>query len=102
MAQIIDMPWDWPVEVNYLEAKAFCNWLAQKTGKRLRLPTEDEWYRLRDMHNIPDQPYWEKAPGNINLEHWASCPVNRFGSASFRHRRERMAVDEPRSRASAF
>jgi formylglycine-generating enzyme required for sulfatase activity len=29
MAQIIDMPWDWPVEVNYLEAKAFCNWLAQ-------------------------------------------------------------------------
>ena len=23
MAQIIDMPWDWPVEVNYLEAKAF-------------------------------------------------------------------------------
>ncbi len=84
MAQIIDMPWDWPVEVNYLEAKAFCNWLAQKTGKRLRLPTEDEWYRLRDVHNIPDQPYWEKAPGNINLEHWASsCPVNRFGFGEF-------------------
>jgi 5-histidylcysteine sulfoxide synthase/putative 4-mercaptohistidine N1-methyltranferase len=84
MAQIIDMPWNWPVEVNYLEAKAFCNWLAQKTGKTLRLPTEDEWYRLRDLHNIPDQPYWEKAPGNINLEHWASsCPVNRFRFGEF-------------------
>jgi 5-histidylcysteine sulfoxide synthase/putative 4-mercaptohistidine N1-methyltranferase len=84
MARIIDMPWDWPVEVNYLEAKAFCNWFSRKTGKTLRLPTEDEWYRLRDLHNIPDQPYWEKAPGNINLEHWASsCPVNRFRFGEF-------------------
>ena len=84
MAQIIDMPWDWPVEVNYLEAKAFCNWLAGKTGKPLRLPTEAEWYRLRDLHDIPDQPYWQKAPGNINLEHWASsCPVDRFAFGEF-------------------
>ena len=84
MAQVIDMPWDWPVEVNYLEAKAFCNWLARKTGKPLRLPTEAEWYRLRDLHGIPDQPAWQKAPGNINLEHWASpCPVNRFAFGEF-------------------
>ncbi len=84
MAQIIDMPWDWPVEVNYLEAKAFCNWLAGKTGKPLRLPTEAEWYRLRDLHEIPDQPYWQKAPGNINLQGWASpCPVNCFSCGEF-------------------
>ena len=84
MAQIIDMPWDWPVEVNYLEAKAFCNWLARKTGEPVRLPTEDEWYRLRDLHDIPDQPYWQEAPGNINLEHWASpCPVTRFRFGEF-------------------
>jgi putative 4-mercaptohistidine N1-methyltranferase len=84
MAQVIEMPWDWPVEVNYLEAKAFCAWLAEKTGKYLRLPTEDQWYRLRDVHQIPDQPYWDKAPGNINLEHWASsCPVNIFKFGEF-------------------
>jgi 5-histidylcysteine sulfoxide synthase/putative 4-mercaptohistidine N1-methyltranferase len=84
MAEIIDMPWDWPVEVNYLEAKAFCNWLARKTGKPLRLPTEAEWHRLRDLHEIPDQPYWQQAPGNINLERWASsCPVNRFSFGEF-------------------
>ncbi len=84
MAQIIDMPWDWPVEVNYLEAKAFCNWLGKKTGKPLRLPTEDEWYLLHDLHDIPDQPYWDRAPGNINLEHWASsCPVTRFRFGEF-------------------
>jgi putative 4-mercaptohistidine N1-methyltranferase len=67
------------VEVNYLEAKAFCNWKSAQTGKPVRLPTEEEWYRMRDVSDIPDQPYWNKAPGNINLEHYASsCPVNEF------------------------
>lgn len=80
----IDMPWNWPVEVNGLEAKAFCNWLAERTGKPIRLPTEAEWYRLHDQQAIPDQPYWPKAPGNINLEHWASpCPVDRFPFGEF-------------------
>lgn len=84
MTRIIDMPWNWPVEVNYLEAKAFCNWKTEQTGKPIRLPTEDEWYRLHDLHEIPDQPYWEKAPGNINLEHWASsCPVDTFQFGEF-------------------
>ena len=84
MTREIAMPWDWPVEVNYLEAKAFCNWKAQESDLPIRLPTEDEWYRLHDLHEIPDQPYWEKAPGNINLEYWASsCPVTRFAFGDF-------------------
>jgi 5-histidylcysteine sulfoxide synthase/putative 4-mercaptohistidine N1-methyltranferase len=84
MAREIAMPWDWPVEVNYLEAKAFCNWQAKMTGQPIRLPTEDEWYCLRDSLDLPDQPNWEKAPGNINLEYWASpCPVNRFRQGEF-------------------
>jgi len=84
MNQIINMPWSWPVEVNYLEAKAFCGWLGKKTGQEIRLPTEDEWYHLRDTHDIPDQPYWKKAPGNINLEYWASpCPVTQFPIGEF-------------------
>jgi 5-histidylcysteine sulfoxide synthase/putative 4-mercaptohistidine N1-methyltranferase len=84
MAQVIDMPWNWPVEVNYLEAKAFCNWLARRSGEPIRLPTEAEWYRLHDLHQIPDQPDWSQAPGNINLEHWASsCPVDRFRFGEF-------------------
>jgi 5-histidylcysteine sulfoxide synthase/putative 4-mercaptohistidine N1-methyltranferase len=79
MLEIIDMPWSWPAEVNYLEAKAFCNWKGAQTGKPVRLPTEEEWYRMRDISDIPDQPYWSNAPGNINLEHYASsCPVNEF------------------------
>lgn len=84
MASEIDMPWNWPVEVNCLEAQAFCSWKSARTGRPLRLPGEEEWHRLRDVCNIPDQPYWEKAPGNINLEHWSSsCPVDRFKSGEF-------------------
>jgi len=84
MASEIPMPWNWPVEVNYLEAKAFCNWKAEQSGLPIRLPTEEEWFRLHELHAIPDQPEWDKAPGNINLEWWASpCPVNRFAFGEF-------------------
>ncbi|MBU5611882.1 5-histidylcysteine sulfoxide synthase [Geomonas azotofigens] len=79
MVEVIDLPWNWPVEVNYLEAKAFCNWLADRTGKRIRLPSEDEWYRIYDLAGVRDPQEWRDAPGNINLAYWASsCPVDRF------------------------
>lgn len=84
MACEVPLPWNWPVEVNYLEAKAFCNWLAAKTGKPIRLPSEEEWMLLRDSVLDTDQPYWDRAPGNINLEWWASsCPVDRFSQGGF-------------------
>jgi len=77
MLEEIDMPWDWPVDLTYLESKAFCEWKSVKTGKSLRLPTEAEWLRLRENVNT-DQPFWKNAPGNINLEYdMSSCPVNR-------------------------
>lgn len=79
MLHEIAMPWSWPVDVNYLEAKAFCNWLAARTGKPIRLPTEAEWYRLYDLSIPQDAPDWDQAPGNIQLEHYASAvPVDRF------------------------
>ena len=78
------MPWSWPVVVNQLEAKAFCNWKSAATEKTIRLPSEDEWYALRRLGErsagaAVDQPDWAVAPGNINLEHFASeCPVDKF------------------------
>jgi len=84
LAEEIGMPWNWPVEVNQLEAKAFCNWLGARRGEKIRLPGEDEWRLLRERNLDTDQPWWEKAPGNINLEHWASsCPVDRFRQGEF-------------------
>jgi len=84
VAEEIPMPWNWPVEVNCLEAKAFCNWKSRQTGKILRLPTEAEWLRLAEYCKVPDVLEWETAPGNINLEHFASpCPVDSFPVGEF-------------------
>jgi 5-histidylcysteine sulfoxide synthase/putative 4-mercaptohistidine N1-methyltranferase len=84
MLELIDMPWNWPVEVNQLEAKAFTRWKSKKEGKSFRLPTEEEWHLLRDMHSVPEPPYWDKAPGNINLEVAASSvPVDTFRFTDF-------------------
>lgn len=78
LASVIPLPLNWPAEVNYLEAKAFCNWKSEQTDQHIRLPTEPEWYRLREELS-EDIVQWEKSPGNINLESFASsCPVNSF------------------------
>ena len=77
MLEVIDMPWAWPAEINYLESKAFCNWKSAQTKTHVRMPTEAEWHQIRNMIDT-DQPYWDTAPGNINLEHELSpCPVDR-------------------------
>jgi len=78
MTAILPMPWNWPVDVNQLEAKAFCNWKSEQTGKKIRLPSEAEWQCLRQQ--LPtDLPDWDMAPGNINLEYWCSAaPVDMF------------------------
>ncbi len=84
VAEEIPMPWNWPVEVNYLEAKAYANWKTKQTGKTYRLPTEAEWYRLFEVAGLKDVMDWEKAPGNINLEYFTSpCPVDKFKQGDF-------------------
>ncbi len=84
MAEEIPLPDDWPVEVNFLEAKAFCNWKSEVTGSPFRLPTEAEWYRMLDVSGIPDMTDWEEEPGNINLAVCCSpCPVTDFITAGF-------------------
>ena len=43
MFDVVNLPMDWPVEVNYHEAKAFCSW----RGPDFRLPTEAEHHVMR-------------------------------------------------------
>src|SRR5690606_19600203 len=83
MLEEVPMPWDWPVEVNYHEAKAFCQWKSQQLGKNIRLPTEDEWYRLYAVSDLdPDLPSPEQA--NIELKYGtSSCPVDHFKQGDF-------------------
>ena len=83
MTEEVPMPWDWPVEVNQLEAAAFCRWKAEQTGKSIQLPAESEWMLLREQL-AGDHPDWQQEPGNINLAYWASsCPVDHFRHGDF-------------------
>ncbi|WP_319381266.1 5-histidylcysteine sulfoxide synthase [Thiomicrorhabdus sp.] len=80
MAEEIPMPWNWPVEVNSLEAEAFCHWKAQKTGRPIRLPSEDEYLRLREHSQVLDH----QSKANINLQQYASStPVDQFRTGDF-------------------
>ena len=78
------MPWNWPAEVNNLEARAFCKWRTEKTGKYTRLPTEDEYLSIRRYYP-KEQPDWEyQSAGNINMEFWMSPnPVDMFKTGDF-------------------
>lgn len=79
MLEEIAMPWDWPVEVNYHEARAFCSWKKALTGQPVRLPTEDEWHRIYHQAGITEIPRDIPATANIHLDHYASpCPVDAF------------------------
>jgi putative 4-mercaptohistidine N1-methyltranferase len=83
MTEAVPMRWDWPVEVNALEAAAFCRWKSDALGQPVQLPSEAEWACLRARVS-EDQPSWRRAPGNCNLEYWASsCPVDRFAQGEF-------------------
>lgn len=79
----IPLPMNWPVEVNYLEAKAFCQWKSKRDSAFIRLPTEAEWMLLRNRIS-GDITDWQHVPGNINLAYGASsCPVDQFEQAGF-------------------
>ncbi|MDO6444577.1 5-histidylcysteine sulfoxide synthase [Colwellia sp. 1_MG-2023] len=76
----IPLPLNWPVEVNHLEASAFCQWKSKQTQGYIRLPTEAQWYCLREQV----APSIVGSPSNINLAHYASsCPIDRFEHQEF-------------------
>nr|CCC89865.1 conserved hypothetical protein [Trypanosoma congolense IL3000] len=82
--ELVDLPWNWPCEINNLEARAFCNFKGEETGKRIRMLTEAEWLLLWDRYVGKDQTVWDVAPGNLNLEHFhSSCPVDKFSHGPF-------------------
>lgn len=77
----IPLPLDWPVEVNCLEAEAFCRWKSEQTGTTLQLPTEDEYLRLRATCYADKE---QTTPAAIDLQSYASCvPVSMFRHGDF-------------------
>ena len=60
----IPLQWSWPVEVNNLEAEAFCNWKSAVTGKHVRMISHEEQFFLREKT--------EENTSNTNLNNYCS------------------------------
>lgn len=71
--EIVEMPWNWPADVNYHEAKAYAAWKAEKDGATTpyRMLTEAEHHRLRDPRS---GRYGESA--NHHLAYSSASPVD--------------------------
>ncbi len=79
LSKIIDMPQDWPVDVNALEAQAFCRYKSQKDKLSYALPSEAEYELVYQHSNLKDVPELHESRANINFYHYASsCPVDEF------------------------
>lgn len=78
LAQEMPLPLNWPVEVNALEAQAFCRWKSAQKKRTYRLPTEAEWnVMVRECGITAD--LFDDSNANLNLAHYASSvPVDTF------------------------
>lgn len=80
---VIEMPMDWPVVVNYHEMEAFCQW----KGPQFRAPTEAEHHRMRG-DSFPsldvrcDPAFNPNYSANMMLKYGSPSPVNMFPPSS--------------------
>lgn len=68
---VVPMPWDWPVAVNFHEAAAFAKWKSLQTpGKVLRVMTELEHKAIRDhaVRSDTEQEQKRMYPGEDHIE----------------------------------
>ena len=104
--EVIPMQWDWPVDVNYYEAKAYCRWKMEKdepnSAQPYRLLTEAEHHLLRpEEHNLDaarQDPASDKVMvtsgeqfphgptgANLNLAYSSQNPVGTYPSSKYGH-----------------
>ena len=73
--ELIEMPMNWPVIVNYHEAKAYCAWQSENDRAAYRLVTEAEHHRLRES-------LASNGEANLHLRYGSEGPVDQhvFGN----------------------
>jgi len=74
---IVPLPLNYPVDINFYEAEAFCKYKSEKLGYEVRLPSEDEYYRLYDFVKA-----YEKE-ANIALKYFNQTPVDKYKMEDF-------------------
>ncbi|WP_320034190.1 5-histidylcysteine sulfoxide synthase [Halarcobacter sp.] len=75
--RIIPLPLNYPVDINVYEAEAFCKYKSEKLGFEVRLPSEDEYYRLNDYVNA------QECEANIGLKYFNQTPVDKYKMGDF-------------------
>jgi len=68
------MPYSWPVDVNALEAKAFCKYKSIKENKNYYLPSEVQYKAIYEFAKVDE--VLDSMTSNNNLNLYSSCPVN--------------------------
>jgi formylglycine-generating enzyme required for sulfatase activity len=69
------------INVNWKDAKAYCEWLARETGKPYRLPTEPEWEYACRAGTITRYAFGDsisKAKARYGLLAWSTVEVGRY------------------------
>ncbi len=75
----INLPLSWAVEVNALEAMAFCRWKSSKEVNNYTLPSGTQWHHMYNNSNIQNFPNFDVQKANVSFAHYASAsPVNEF------------------------
>lgn len=99
---VLPMQWDWPVEVNYYEAKAYCAWKTEQeegASRPYRLLTEAEHHLIRHKDHTLEAARNDVAAdkvmvtsgsdfrgfSNINLAYGSASPVNHFAPSETGH-----------------
>lgn len=72
ISRIVPLPLNYPVDINVYEAEAFCKYKSEKLGFEVRLPSEDEFYRLNDYVNAQEHE------ANIGLQYFNQTPVDKY------------------------
>lgn len=80
ITKLLPLPLNWPVDVNYLEAEAFCNYKSKKLSLDITLPSEAMYRCLRERCGIENEINVE---ANINFAYASSTPVDMFKHGDF-------------------
>lgn len=77
LTKIIDMPLNFPVDVNALEAQAFCNYKSKKDGVTYGLPSEVEYKAICKYAGLKDVLDLKEEDANQNLQTFSSCDIDK-------------------------
>ncbi|MDC0932809.1 5-histidylcysteine sulfoxide synthase [Arcobacteraceae bacterium] len=76
LTKLIDMPLNFPADVNALEAEAFCNYKSELDNVKYTLPSEVEYKAICKHVNLENLLDFPTQKANQNLINFSSCDVD--------------------------